>query len=140
DHRSFRPAGWIEAGRERVERLRPIAERHRLTPLQLACQWNLAHDAVACTVPTLIQEAGDDARPIEDQRAELAATPAEVILDEAEIARIRAIGDNTGCMALKGGVPDHEGEERPDRWPLTSELAAAGERWGIDAQRDLTPG
>ena len=34
-------------------------------------------------------------------------------------------------MALKGGVPDHEGEERPDRWALTPELAAAGERWGI---------
>ena len=36
-------------------------------------------------------------------------------------------------MALKGGVPDHEGEERPDRWALTPELAAVGERWGIAA-------
>ena len=33
----FRPAGWIEAGRERLERMRPIAERHGLTTLQLAC-------------------------------------------------------------------------------------------------------
>src|SRR5918997_1173294 len=25
DHRGFRPAGWVEAGRERIERLRPFA-------------------------------------------------------------------------------------------------------------------
>ena len=31
DHRKFRPAGWVEAGRERLERMRPYAERHGLT-------------------------------------------------------------------------------------------------------------
>jgi len=138
DHRSFRPQGWIEQGGALVERMRPIADRHGLTPLQLACQWNLAHDAVACTVPTLIQEKEAGARPIEEQRAELAATPAEVALSDVEIDEIRAIGDNTGCMALKGGAPDHEGEERPDRWPLSPELVAAGERWGIEPERDLS--
>ena len=45
DHRAFRPDGWVEAGREQLERMRPIAERHGLTMLQLACAWNLAHDA-----------------------------------------------------------------------------------------------
>ena len=55
------------------------------------------------------------------------------------MAEIRAIGDNTGCMALKGGVPDHEGDERPDRWALTPELSAVGERWGIEPERDLQP-
>ncbi len=49
---------------------------HGLTMIQLACQWNLAHAAVHCVVPTLIQEAGPDARPVEDKRAELAALPA----------------------------------------------------------------
>ena len=117
--------------------MRPIAERHGLTPLQLACQWNLAHEAVATAAPTLIQEAGG--RLVEEKREELAATPAEVVLSDEEVAEIRAIGDNTGCMSLKGGVPDHEGEERPDRWPLSPELAAAGERWGIDPERDLRP-
>src|SRR5690349_16653456 len=77
DHRLFRPAGWIERGRERLDAMRPIAERHGLTTLQLAAQWNLAHETVGCVVPTLIQEAGG--RPIEDKRAELAATPAEVL-------------------------------------------------------------
>ena len=41
DHRGFRPEGWIEAGRERLDRIRPIADRHGLTMLQLACAWNL---------------------------------------------------------------------------------------------------
>jgi aryl-alcohol dehydrogenase-like predicted oxidoreductase len=138
DHRSFRPAGWIERGRERIDQLRPIAERHGLTPLQLACQWNLAHDAVACAVPTLIQECAPDARPIEEQRAELAATPAVVKLSTAEVNEIRAIGNNAGCMALKGATPDHEGDEQPDRWPLHDDLVAAGERWGIESERDLS--
>ena len=58
DHRTFRPDGWIERGRERLERMRPIAERHGLTTLQLACAWNLAHAPVRCVAPTLIQEPG----------------------------------------------------------------------------------
>jgi aryl-alcohol dehydrogenase-like predicted oxidoreductase len=133
DHRGFRPQGWVEAGRERIERLRPIAERHGLTMLQLACQWNLAHPAVATVAPTLIQERGEHAKPIEDKRRELAAVPPDVVLSHREVAEIRAIGDNTGCMALKGGVPDHEGEPRPDRWELDEELEAVAARWRIDA-------
>jgi aryl-alcohol dehydrogenase-like predicted oxidoreductase len=139
DHRRFRPAGWVEAGRERLERMRPIAERNGLTPIQLACQWNLAHPAVECVVPTLIQEAGPGARPVEDKRAEVAALPAQR-LSEDEIAEIRAIGDNTGSMALKGASPDHEGDERPDRWPVTEELVEAGRQWNVDAERDLRQG
>jgi aryl-alcohol dehydrogenase-like predicted oxidoreductase len=56
DHRKFRPAGWVEAGVEKLERMRPYAQRHNLTMLQLACQWNLAQRAVGCVAPTLIQE------------------------------------------------------------------------------------
>src|SRR3954454_23050465 len=137
DHRAFRPAGWVGEGLGRIERMRPIAKRHGLPLLQLACQWNLAHDPVACVVPTLIQEAGDDARPVEAQREGLAALPQGVVLDDDELAEIRAIGDNTGCMALKGGVPDHAGEPRPDRWALDDRLAGVGGRWGIDSARDL---
>jgi aryl-alcohol dehydrogenase-like predicted oxidoreductase len=138
DHRSFRPQGWIEAGLEKLERLLPIAERAKLTPIQLACQWNLAHPAVESVAPTLIQEIGPEACPIEAKRVELAHLPAEQRLSADDVAAIRAIGDNTGCMALKGASPEHEGEERPDRWPLTDDLAAVGDRWGIDPERDLT--
>jgi aryl-alcohol dehydrogenase-like predicted oxidoreductase len=137
DHRAFRPEGWIEAGLEKLELVLPIAERARLTPIQLACQWNLAHPAVACVVPTLIQETGPDACPIEAKRVELANLPTEQRLSEEDVAAIRAIGDNTGCMALKGASPEHEGEERPDRWSLDEALTAVGERWGIDPDRDL---
>jgi aryl-alcohol dehydrogenase-like predicted oxidoreductase len=137
DHRNFRPDGWIQEGRAKLDRLRPICERAELTPMQLACQWNLAHPAVECVVPTLIQEAGEGARPIESKRSELAELPAKQLLSSSDVAEIRAIGDNAGCMALKGATPDHEGEERPDRWPVTDELAEVGGRWGIDPERDL---
>jgi aryl-alcohol dehydrogenase-like predicted oxidoreductase len=137
DHRAFRPPGWVEGGREKLERIRPIAERHGLTPMQLACQWNLAHVAVECVVPTLIQEAGDEARPIEDKRAELAALPAAPALSDEEVAEIRRVGDNTGSMALKGAAADQQ-DVAPDRWPLSDELVEAGRRWGLDPARDLS--
>jgi aryl-alcohol dehydrogenase-like predicted oxidoreductase len=139
DHRGFRPAGWVERGREKLDRMRPVGERHGLTPLQLACQWNLAHPAVRCVAPTLIQEPGPAAKPIEAKRAELAALPDENVLAPDEVARLRAIGDNRGSMALKGAAADHEGEPRPDRWPLTPELAELAARWGIEPARDLQP-
>ena len=137
DHRGFRPAGWIEAGRERMDAMRPIAARTELSMLQLACQWNVAHDGVECVVPTLIQEAGPDARPIEDKCADLAALPAELRLTEDDVEAIRSIGDNSGCMALKGATPDHAGEPQPDRWQLDGELAEVARRWSIEPDRDL---
>jgi aryl-alcohol dehydrogenase-like predicted oxidoreductase len=138
DHRLFRPQGWIEAGRERLERMRPVAGRHGLTPLQLSCAWNLAHAPVGCVVPTLIQEVGGDGvRPVEDKRAELAAVPSPSPLSEAEVAELRAIGDNTGSMLLKGATPDHDGPPLADRWSVDDELAALASRWAIDPGRDL---
>ncbi|HEX5989782.1 MAG TPA: aldo/keto reductase [Solirubrobacterales bacterium] len=136
DHRKFRPAGWIEAGLAKLDQLLPIAERRKLTPMHLACQWNLAHPAVESVAPTLIQEIGEDACPIEAKRVELTNLPEQRLSDE-DVAEIRAIGDNTGTMTLKGASPEHEGEERPDRWQLNDDLAAVGTRWGIDPARDL---
>jgi aryl-alcohol dehydrogenase-like predicted oxidoreductase len=136
DHRSFRPEGWIEAGLAKLDRLLPIAERNKLTPMHLACQWNLAHPAVESVAPTLIQEIGADACPIEAKRVELANLPEQRLTGE-DVAEIRKVGDNTGSMALKGASPEHEGEERPDRWPLTDDLTSVGSRWGIDPDRDL---
>jgi len=137
DHRTFRPEGWVDAGRQRMERMRPIAERHGLTMLQLACQWNLAQSPVASVVPTLIQERGDDVRAVESKRAELAAVPREVVLTPEEVAVLSAIGDNAGSMKLKGGSPIHEGAERPDAWPLDDGLREVAAAWGIVPERDL---
>jgi aryl-alcohol dehydrogenase-like predicted oxidoreductase len=137
DHRGFRPAGWIEAGRDRMDSMRPFAMRAGLTMIQLACQWNLAHEAVACTVPTLIQEVGPHARRVEDKRAELAALPTEQRLSDGDVDAIREIGDNTGCMTLKGASPEHSGAARPDRWQLDAQLEELATRWGIAPERDL---
>jgi aryl-alcohol dehydrogenase-like predicted oxidoreductase len=137
DHRRFRPGGWIEAGLERIARMETIAAEAGLTPLQLACQWNLAHPAVECVVPTLIQEAGPAARPVEDKRRELAGLPPDQRLRPDQVAAIAAIGNNRGSMRLKGASPEHEGDDAPDRWGLSDELVAAGERYGVDPERDL---
>ena len=144
DHRKFRPEGWVERGNEKLERMRPYAERHGLSMLQLACQWNLAHPAVRCVAPTLIQESGEGGRsmprPIEDKRAELAAVGAgsAELLSAQEVQEIAAIGDNSGSMVLKGASVEHEGAALADRWGLDDQLAAVAERWQIDAQRDLS--
>jgi hypothetical protein len=105
--------------------------------LQLACQWNLGHEPVRCVAPTLIQEPGESARAVERKRAELADVPPRVLLSDEELAEIRAIGDNTGCMALKGASPQFAGAPQPDRWPLDGELAELAARWAIDPERDL---
>ncbi|MBJ7332316.1 MAG: aldo/keto reductase [Solirubrobacteraceae bacterium] len=139
DHRAFRPDGWVDRGLDRIAQMRPIAERHGLTPLQLACQWNLAHAPVQSVVPTLLQEYGDDSKTVEEQRTELAALPAENLLTAEEVAEIREIGDNTGSMTLKGAAPDYEGPALPDRWEVSPELAELARRWEIDPGRDLAP-
>ncbi len=165
DHRRFRPDGWIEAGIEKLDAMRPYARAHGLTMLQLACAWALAQTPVRCVAPTLIQEPGagpEPPRAIEDKRAELAAvitlpglpggtgeggvgrhedgeeTAGRSPLSADEVRQIRAIGDNRGSMDLKGANPVHEGPERPDRWELDSELAEVAGRWRIDPARDLS--
>src|SRR3954451_16990498 len=136
DHRGFRPDGWVEAGREKLDRLRPIAERHTLTPLQLACAWNLAHPAVEGVVPTLIEEPGA-VKPIERKREELAAVPAGSPLSAEEDGAIGTLDYTTGSMLLKGATPAHEREEAPDRWPFSPASAEVAARWGIDPERAL---
>ena len=121
----------MEEGRQRMDRMRPAADRHGLTMLQLACSWNLAHEAVECVTPTLIQEPSGGAKPIEAKREELASLPEPNPLGAEEVDELRAVGDNTGCMTLKGASPEHEGEERADRWPLLPQHQEVARRWEI---------
>ena len=137
DHRAFRPDGWIESGRRKLDAMRPIAERHGLTPMQLSAQWNLAQAPVGCVVPTLIQELGTGGRSIEDKRAELAALPSRPLLSADEVEALRRIGDNRGSMLLKGATPDYEGPAQPDRWEVDERLSGLARRWRIDPERDL---
>ena len=140
DHRTFRPTGWVEAGSAKIDAIRPIAEKHGLTMLQLACAWNLSQAPVKSVIPTLMQEVaqtnGIMPKTIEEKIDELAALPA-VTLSADEIARIAEIGNNKGCMDLKGGNPGHSGDPLPDRWPLNDELREIAARWKIEPARDL---
>lgn len=136
DHRTFRPAGWVEAGVAKLERLRPLVERHGLTPLQFACAWNLQQPAVKSVIPTLIQEVGEGQKAIESKVDELASVPG-VRFSEEELRLIQEIGDNTGCMHLKGASATHVDAPLPDQWSLTSDLEAVGQRWKVDARVDL---
>jgi len=140
DHRAYRPAGWVEAGNRKLEQLRPYAEKHGLTLLQLAAAWNLAHPQVRCVIPTLIQEIGPGSRPLEAKIDELAALETlgdALTLTPQEVAEMEAIGSNRGCMDLKGGHPLYTGEAVADQWPLNEALQAVAERWGIRPEADL---
>jgi hypothetical protein len=88
-------------------------------------------------VPTLLQEVGPNARPVEDKRAELAALPAEQRLSQADVDLIRELGDNTGSMALKGANPLYEGDDQPDGWAMDDRLQDVARRWRIEPVRDL---
>jgi len=136
DHRAFRPPGWVEAGCEKLEQMRDIAAKHKLTMLQLACLWNLSQPGVKSVIPTLIQESGANTKPIETKLDELASLP-DLKLGEAESKLIAEIGDNKGCMELKGANPAHPGEAQPDRWSLAHDHELVARRWGIDPETDL---
>jgi aryl-alcohol dehydrogenase-like predicted oxidoreductase len=136
DHRSFRPAGWVEAGNEKLERLREIMGRLEVTPIQFAALWNLAQPAVKSVVPTLIEETGGAGKSIEAKLDELAALP-ERGFSGAELRLVAEVGDNAGCMELKGGHPRHAGAPAPDRWGLNPDLRDVARRWSIDPESDL---
>ncbi|MBM3822289.1 MAG: aldo/keto reductase [Verrucomicrobia bacterium] len=136
DHRAFRPAGWVEAGTAKIERMRDVAQRHNLSLLQLACLWNLAHPNVRSVVPTFIQETEGSAKTIESKLDEFAALP-QVSLTETERDFIAEIGNNKGCMALKGASLSHTGEAEADRWCLNDDLRAVARRWSIDPAAEL---
>src|SRR6266536_1505250 len=116
DHRSFRPPGWVEAGCEKLDQMRDLAARHKVTLLQLACLWNLSQPGVKSVIPTLIQESSPKAKLIETKVDELASLPdpARSGLTADECALIAEIGDNEGCMELKGANRAHIGEPQPD--------------------------
>jgi aryl-alcohol dehydrogenase-like predicted oxidoreductase len=140
DHRTFRPAGWVDAASAKIEKMRPIAEKHGLTMLQLACVWNLSQAPVKSVIPTLIQEVGQTngtkPKSLESKIDELAALP-DVMLTADEVEELTAIGQNKGCMELKGGNPAHEGDPAPDRWALTDDLRDVAARWKIEPEHDL---
>ena len=133
DHRSYRPEGWVQHGMEKANRMRPLAEKYGLSMLQFASIWNLSHPAVESVVPTFVQEAHEGARPIEDKIREFANLP-DIRFTPEEVAQVAAIGDNTGCMTLKGASKRHAVSERPDEWPMRPELLELAGRYGLTSE------
>jgi len=135
DHRAFRPAGWVETGYAKLEKIRPIAEKHGLTMLQLSSMWDLAHEPVKSVVPTLIQESYEGAKSIAAKVGELATLPAKSVLSAEEVETITSIGDNTGCMKLKGASERHLGQDaKPDEWAIREDLLEVASRWGLGSK------
>jgi hypothetical protein len=87
-------------------------------------------------VPTLIEEL-DSPKSVEQKRADLAAVRGENPLTSEDVDELRAIGDNSNCMALKGGSPDNSGEIAADSWPLDDSLRELARRWDIEPERAL---
>ncbi|MGD1978403.1 MAG: aldo/keto reductase [Akkermansiaceae bacterium] len=132
DHRAYRPEGWVERGNEAMAPMREIAAKHGLSMIQFASLWNLSQAPVKSVVPTVIQEAGEDAVPIEDKIRDYAATPSDFRFSAEEVEAIRAMGDNTGCMMLKGASQRHDGPcDRPDEWPMREELLELAGQYGL---------
>ena len=55
----------------------------------------------------------------------------ELRLDPEEVEAVRRIGDNTGCMLLKGASRRHATSERPDEWPMRDDLVELAGRYGL---------
>jgi len=136
DHRAFRPAGWVEAGHEKLNQLRPFCEKYGVTMLQLACLWNLSQPPIKSVIPTLIQELPPAQKTIESKVDELASLPGQT-LSEEDVERIARLGDNKGCMMLKGANRSHTTTPEADKWGLSHDLELVAKRWGIDPDRDL---
>jgi len=132
DHRSYRPDGWIERGSENMAPMRDIAAKHGLSMIQFASAWNLSQEPVKCVVPTVIQEAGENAVPIEDKIRDYASLPEDFTFSAEEVEAIRKMGDNTGCMMLKGASQRHESPcDRPDEWPMRDDLLELAGKYGL---------
>ena len=51
--------------------------------------------------------------------------------NQSPFEAIRQIGDNTGCMMLKGASKRHSTSERPDEWPMREDLLEVAGRYGL---------
>ena len=56
DHRKFRDQNWKVFGLQKLEKVRPLAEKHGMTVHQLACKWLLMDPALTTITATLLNE------------------------------------------------------------------------------------
>jgi hypothetical protein len=84
----------------------------------------------------LIQEVGDKAKTIESKVDELASLP-DIQLDGEEIKFMAEVGNNKGCMELKGANRAHVGSALPDRWEIIKDHELIAKQWQIDPDKDI---
>ncbi|ABK77925.1 oxidoreductase [Cenarchaeum symbiosum A] len=56
DHRAFRKNEWIKSAYDKIEQLRPIAERNDLSIAELAIKFILSKSGISSVMPTVISE------------------------------------------------------------------------------------
>ena len=138
DHRGFRPAG-LGRGRPRAPRAH-APDRRAPRPDDAPARRPVEPRPRAGALRRADADPGagrGGARPSSASARTSRAFRPRVVLSDEDVAEIRAIGDNTGCMALKGASPQFAGAPQPDRWPLDGELQELAARWAIDPERDL---
>ena len=121
DHRAYRAEGWVAGANEKIQKFSSIAERHNMSVMQLATSWALSQKAVGIVTPTFVKEQGEQIDDVFSRVRDVANTPL-LQLSLAECAEIECIGDNTGCMPMKGASKRYKNERRPDEWEMRPEL------------------
>ena len=137
DHRGFRPEGWVEAGRAKLDGVRPIAERHALAASARLCLEPRARGrGVRGPHP---DPGARRARQADRAKARGARGGAELPgADRGRGRRDPARWRQPRFDAPEGRDAGPRGRAtRPDRWGLDEELEQVARRWAIDPARDL---
>ena len=136
---AFAPPTGSSAGRRRMDAMRAIADRHGLTMMQLACQWNLAHPAVSCVVPSLIQELGGGARgPWRTSGPSSPRCRPQIVLSpHRRSTRSGAWATTPARWRSRAPARCTAGRSAPTPGALDERLGEVAARWGIAPERDL---
>jgi aryl-alcohol dehydrogenase-like predicted oxidoreductase len=82
DHRSHRPRSWLVEGIQKIEKLRPMAEKRGATVGQLALLWLYTHPSILSALPNVYGE---------EQLEEFAAASDMPLLSDEEMETIDAL-------------------------------------------------
>jgi len=96
DHRSVRKGEWIRSALNKVERLRPIAERNGLNITELAIKFILSKKSVSSVLPTVISV---------DEIENFAAMSDGNYISAADIQEITNLYEQWPSYELKATVP-----------------------------------
>jgi len=96
DHRSVRKGEWIRSALNKVERLRPIAERNGLNITELAIKFILSKKSVSSVLPTVISV---------DEIENFAAMSDGNYISAADIQEITDLYEQWPSYELKATVP-----------------------------------